>query len=467
MTDYTPFKNTKLSNLTALDLNDLSQVREGWYVEYKEKIPNSKSIAKSVSSFANTYGGWIFYGIKERSGADNSAECCPGINHEQLDESIQTIRQSISAHLNPLPHFEIKILTGPNSEMGLSEICSVICIHVPMSFSTPHIHSNGCIFRRVADSSEPKSETDRHQLDNLWERGEKVNQKYEDWVKRHPELTEGDVEIPYLRILLDADLRSVEGASWRFSSKEISTILNEPDSGPYAPVDSCYRSNRGLIARQTSSLSKHSQFGLTWIIGPGLKSEIWIPLNLYYTHGDLPYIVGFEKYENTTEFYELLRSSRVTDGKILDLNQIWQTLISIMNRYIQLLEKNNTPKNKIFAKTVISGVRQCIPFLDSSTILCNIKTQGLPFCIYDEVITPFGYHPDTFHEIINIFDDEGFEKYLFPTLMVMELVCAGLGVPGFFEEPGSQDLATLLRELSEAGERAVGRKAAQNKELGS
>jgi len=42
-------------------LEILKEKYEGWYVEYKRQLPKNSAIAKSVTSFSNTYGGWLFY----------------------------------------------------------------------------------------------------------------------------------------------------------------------------------------------------------------------------------------------------------------------------------------------------------------------------------------------------------------------------------------------------------------------
>ncbi len=36
-------------------------------MEYKRQEVNARSLAKSLSAFANTYGGWLFLGVEEQS----------------------------------------------------------------------------------------------------------------------------------------------------------------------------------------------------------------------------------------------------------------------------------------------------------------------------------------------------------------------------------------------------------------
>ena len=82
---YNPF-GKPLSQLVASDLAALQDAAEGWYVEYKERAKDAGAVAKSLSSFANTYGGRLIYGIfgkteSSRQGEDSvisgAAGCYP------------------------------------------------------------------------------------------------------------------------------------------------------------------------------------------------------------------------------------------------------------------------------------------------------------------------------------------------------------------------------------------------------
>lgn len=66
MQSYRPF-DKRIEDLSPEDLGVLEKVNEGWYVEYKSELVPATALAKAVSAFANTYGGWLFLGVKERS----------------------------------------------------------------------------------------------------------------------------------------------------------------------------------------------------------------------------------------------------------------------------------------------------------------------------------------------------------------------------------------------------------------
>lgn len=192
MSQYTPFPVKEISQIAAVDLETLSTVNEGWYIEYKRELPNQSAIAKSISALANTYGGWFFVGVAQLSESQNVAGSCPGLPRADIDAALQKIRQSVAEHLNPAPHFEYQVVWGPNEAMQLPANYGVVCVEVNQGPRAPHVHSSGRIFRRVADSSEPIFENDRHQLDLLWDRRQKIDDEYKAWIEREPELSKSD-----------------------------------------------------------------------------------------------------------------------------------------------------------------------------------------------------------------------------------------------------------------------------------
>ena len=172
---YSPFDKA-INDLQSADLAILKSVSEGWYVEYKSEMINASALAKAVSAFANTYGGWLFLGVKEQGKDNPVAGTFPGMPEKEVDGVLQRLRQSAAEHLNPTPTFQTKVLRGPCVEIGLAEGASVVAIEIPQSRITPHVHKDGRIYRRVADSSEPKPETDRFILDQLWRRNEPIRE---------------------------------------------------------------------------------------------------------------------------------------------------------------------------------------------------------------------------------------------------------------------------------------------------
>ena len=152
---YSPFDKA-INELRPTDLAPLKSVNEGWYVEYKSELISAPALAKAVSAFADTYGGWLFLGVKEKSKDESVAGEFPGIPEKKVDGALQRLRQSAAEHLNPTPFFETRVLRGPCVEIGLAEGTSVVAIEIPQSHTAPHIHKDGRIYRRVGDGSQPK-----------------------------------------------------------------------------------------------------------------------------------------------------------------------------------------------------------------------------------------------------------------------------------------------------------------------
>ena len=89
MPQYSPF-NKPITDLQPSDLAVLKSVSEGWYVDYKRDLIDAGGMAKALSAFANSYGGWLFFGIKERSKDDPVAGEFCGLSVRDVDVAAAT-----------------------------------------------------------------------------------------------------------------------------------------------------------------------------------------------------------------------------------------------------------------------------------------------------------------------------------------------------------------------------------------
>jgi len=194
---YNPFGEKTIQELEASDLVVLRAVREGWYVEYKSETVSTQSIAKSLAAFANHYGGWVFYGVKGRR--DSGAESFPGVADGDLSAFIQNIRNAAKDAVNPPPYYEHVILNGPCTAIDLPADRSVVALAVPSGPDTPYVHANGRIYRRIADASDPRAETDRLALDQLWQRGQAARSKLAEFLDQEPILSKGEDEVCFIQ----------------------------------------------------------------------------------------------------------------------------------------------------------------------------------------------------------------------------------------------------------------------------
>ncbi len=111
-------------------------LREGetLFVEFKKDIAKGTGfqIAKAAASFANTLGGWILVGVQN---GQLRSDWEPPSAH-----FIDTVRQRLEGHIDPLPSFSAAIVELDAKKIGV--------IRVYESADTPHILSDGSIVVR-------------------------------------------------------------------------------------------------------------------------------------------------------------------------------------------------------------------------------------------------------------------------------------------------------------------------------
>ena len=394
---YSPFDKAT-NDLQPADLSRLKTVSEGWYVEYKSALVNPSALAKAVSAFANTYGGWLFLGVKEHSKGDSVAGEFPGIPEQEVDSALQRLRHSATENLNPTPFFETRVLRGPCAEIGLTEGVSVVVIEIPQSHTAPHVHKDGRIYRRVADGSEPKPETDRFILDQLWRRSEPIRKVTRKWVKRDPEFSDAEKGMPYVRLLLCVDPWQQHDLWLDEPFSEIRSILTSSLTGNHSfPFDTVYTIGEEIIARHTKGNNPYN-YGLTWRFKRDMSCDIVLPLS-FYAPSDLHSLnMDLDGYEQKTHFIRILREQGHTQSRIADLNFLMFLLSVIVSKYRYLLNLADADREFYFKARVLNAWR-VLPFIDIETVLSEFETHGLPMIMDSTVTFPFGDEPESFARI--------------------------------------------------------------------
>ncbi len=170
--NYNPFKKKDVSELLIEDIKTLidNEIGEGWYIEYKRDVPKLKSqkldnakIAKSISSFANTKGGWIFWGID--SDDKNKPTSINGFDINGYRNFEDQISQIINSNISPKPFYHFKKISLENGNI-------ILVIKVDESPTPPYITSQGVIYQRENNESKPIK--DRYII-------EKLNEKTKDY----------------------------------------------------------------------------------------------------------------------------------------------------------------------------------------------------------------------------------------------------------------------------------------------
>lgn len=156
------FNDKSFDEISYSDIRDLVQRRvpESLILDYKGDIfqlgqkPKAKEFGKDVSAFANTFGGWIIYGIATSEGDEIfplEKDAIVGIeNSSGLKEQIENL---ILSSISPKPLFRIKKIDVPNS----NNKC-LILIYIPQSYNYVHmvtVKGENRFYKRYEYSSVP------------------------------------------------------------------------------------------------------------------------------------------------------------------------------------------------------------------------------------------------------------------------------------------------------------------------
>ena len=445
---YSPF-DTPPNRLAAADLERLREVAEGWFVEYKREVSKAADIAKSISALANTYGGWVFYGVEEKSKDDPVAGAFPGIDASDADASLQRIRQAVAQHMDPPAHYEARTVHGDGITLPTHRV--VICVRVSKSLSAPHVHSTGRIYRRVGDGSEPKPETDRHLLEQLFRRADDLRRDFDDWVGRDPEFSEGESNTPYIRLLMIADPWGDEEPWLQTSVTELKPLFAQATGlVGSTPFDTLYTSSRGYVARQTRNNDPHN-LGLTWRFRESLVSDVYIPLTLYE---DTPGTLAgrLRGYEQAGRFARILRANGYENARVVDLSFLFGVLIGVIEIQRRLLAAAGWTK-PWFIKARLLNAWRTLPFLDVDAVVDALERDGLPVHLDSIDTAPAGTDPETFVEVAPM--DETVDeqvRILLQAMIVMDPIAKAFGLASPLERELNPP---MFQRLQAAGARAM------------
>ncbi len=453
MHSYSPFA-VSVHDLGTRDLAALRHVAEGWYVEYKRECPTPSALAKSVSAFANTYGGWLFLGIAEESKERPVAGAFPGIHLDEADATMQRLRQAAADHLNPTPYFESKILFGPNEDLGLASDRAVICVKVPQSTTAPHVHKSGKIYRRVSHASEPRPEADRFVLDQLWRRGDNIKRQHKDWFDRDPEFSDYEKTCPYVRLMLVADPWSQRDPWIEADDDKIRAALAENSGVSAIPFDTVYTYSDGLIGRQLNG-NDPANMALTWRLRKSLVSDVIVPLPIYRmeTLDRLPLdLIG---YEHADRYLRILRKYQTSSLRIVDLNFLPNILIGVAEIQERLCKLASWTEG-YYLKVKLLNSWRTTPFVDTAHVLQRFEAHGLPMCLDATSAFPRGTGPDSYMQVSRHAEIESdAARVLVQGMFMFSPLALSYGIPMWLDYDDEGKVTPYHVALQEAGRRAM------------
>jgi len=169
------------------------QVPESLNLDYKRELPikpneklDSKELCKDVSSFANTKGGYLIYGVESDKG--DYPKKIVGINFDSSANISQKIEQIIKNGISKSITYRIKIIPfNDNSEC-------IILIYVPQSLNAPHRLEADKDYRYYKRGEFEATPMQEYEIEALYEKNYKakkevidhIDQAYIDLIKKYP-----------------------------------------------------------------------------------------------------------------------------------------------------------------------------------------------------------------------------------------------------------------------------------------
>lgn len=170
----------RIEDLTQEDLQGLvaSPTLEGLRLDFKRELPAGsfeavREFLADVSSFANTDGGHIVYGVEESGGA---ATGISGVVDVDRDATKLRLTESIRSGIAP------RLDGVALSHVALADGRSVLIIEIPRSFTAPHLVSyrgSSRFFARTSAGS--KYQMDVQQIRIAFVASETINDRIRDF----------------------------------------------------------------------------------------------------------------------------------------------------------------------------------------------------------------------------------------------------------------------------------------------
>lgn len=430
MKSFSPFV-VGIRELQAADLSRLEDVAEGWHVEYKVVVPDAKSIAKSISSFANQYGGWLFFGIAAKSGGDNTPLSYPGVPLAEWPQLQERISSAATSCLSHAPPFEVRAIPGPMPDIQLPADRAVIVVHVQKGLDAPYVHSTGRIYRRVADQSDPRPETDRAALDLLWARRERAQEEFRHFLKSEPELSEDEAKVAHMDVFLFCEPVGENRTNSPLSFASFTDVVCSatPDAVMHFNFNRSQSCSRGFYSRLplqdgplALSASLYHHFDGTTVCSMPIRAE---PIRSVQSRIEL------DKYQCGAQFLRMALEAGSDDLRWVDLNFVLVAYSTFIAKHHQLLKEAGIDCQSS-CKSRFASLWHCIPFVDSAKYIDLIRQHGLPVIRESEIWSPPGLGMDACFPLEERDMKDG-DRYLQLSILPWTAALSALGLEGLLE----------------------------------
>ena len=375
-----PF-NKRLRELSPDDLWDLTNVHEGWHVEYKRQAISQGDLSKSLSAFANQYGGWLFIGVDEDR-ETNKAGSFPGIRTSSVPAELERIRNAAKDTVRPSIFYEHVVFDGPVQSIGLADGNSIIVVNIPQGPDTPYFHNDGRIYRRIGDSSSPVHISNPAELDVLSERGRIARARLEDKVTKLPEVSKGEANTPFLHLHILSDPYGIMGHRYPGRFSDFAAVMAER----ILPFDNIFQAVDGFVARQVGNNQEAHRRLLTWEWSSSCDSFITVPINVI---PDVDRLIWPAEYSTLDSFLAEMQKSHLGITQVLDLERLLIMLMTIVLRHRRLAGQANV-QGPFYVKARFENVWRRVPFVDVPEFLTHVSQFGFPLIQQADIFAPPG-----------------------------------------------------------------------------
>jgi hypothetical protein len=418
---FNPFQ-VPIGNIAANDILQLKGVAEGWFVEYKRELPpKAEAIAKTVGAFANHQGGWLFYGVEESPTAGEIPVAFPGIEDANIGLASARIRDAVTAHLSPPPHFDLQVVQGDGQLIPVGR--SLVIVMVPAGPKPPYVHSSGSVFSRVGSKSEPIR--DQATLEALFRRTQKTKGDLQTFFDRKP-LTMGSY--PFAQIFMLPDPYDVHGWRHQLTFQRFAELMRDkPESAPetiaamaHMPLEHCQTLSGVFVATQPEA-------GVTWRFDRlgGHVISARLPVGEDLEPFELEqWLSGYQYADDYTDVWAEQASK---PERIIDLT-MWAGMLLAMAVHLERFRRECAFKNddgKWHCMVKLHNVGVAAPFIDTKSFIDHIKSHGIPLTHDGDLSIPTA-DAEILATLKGSEDDDGtFGNALFLLL----LISGALGVP--------------------------------------
>jgi Putative DNA-binding domain len=364
------------SEITSEDIPEISSLQEGWFVEFKERVPENSKLARSVSSFANSHGGLLVIGAKEDQKTRRLASYVP-MTRDEADAAILRVREAVTSHVSPPTFFDAKSMeVEPVSSS--SDQRWIVLIHVPKGQFGPYLHSSGCIYIRVGDAAAPSALSDLALHERLWAEALHRNER----IKARVELLSAQLKqgTPAVHIAIRADEDMTVDGRLPSLSDFRKIALSTHSAGADPVFDHVQTLDTSFVARRTEK--KFDAASLVWDYDAHRRLHfLRIPIATHRWSGGQ--FVNESGHFDLEDLATSLRT-RPTSEEVLVVNLL-PTLffLAFLLRMVTKLHEGADYAGTLRLNACVVDAKGTVPYLGTPMYFADIKATGLPYVLRD------------------------------------------------------------------------------------